>query len=69
MPAVNAIKTLEQLDADAVARPVGQPTPGIVIRVLSVPSVPPGPSSFVNVTSPLAPRIIDAGEVSGRSIG
>lgn len=48
MPAVNAIKTLEQLDAEAIARPVGQPTPGISIRIVSLASMPSRPSSFVN---------------------
>jgi len=59
MPAVNAVKALEQMDAEAIARPVGQPTPGIVLRILNVTSAPVGPSSFVSVT-PSAPRIIDA---------
>ena len=35
MPAVNAVKALEMLDAVAVARPVGQPSPGIVIRFVT----------------------------------
>jgi hypothetical protein len=59
MPAVNAVKALEQMDTDAIARPVGQASPGIVIRVLNVAnvaSVPVGPSSF----APRSPRIIDA---------
>ena len=40
MPAVNAVKTLEQLDAEAVARPVGQVQPGIVIRFVTQTSQP-----------------------------
>ena len=35
MPAVNAVKALEMLDAEAVARPLGQPSPGIVIRFVT----------------------------------
>ena len=57
MPAVNAVKALEQMDAEAIARPAGQISPGIVIRVLSVAnvaSVPTGPSSL----APPSPRII-----------
>ena len=57
--AVKAIQVLEQLDAEAVARPAGQQTPGIVLRILNVTSTPVGPSSFVSVTQP-SPRIIDA---------
>ena len=60
MPAVNAVKALEQMDAKAIARPVGQQTPGIVLRILNVTSAPAGPSSFVNVTSSPSPRIVDA---------
>jgi hypothetical protein len=59
MPAVNAIKTLEQLDAEAVSRPASQTSPGIVLRILTVASAPTGPSSFVNVTPPEAPPFID----------
>jgi hypothetical protein len=66
MPAVNAVKTLEQLDAEAVARPVSQVSPGIVIRVLNV-SAPAAVSSFVEKPSdltfrpfaPLKPPLID----------
>jgi hypothetical protein len=57
MPAVNAVKALEQLDSEAVARPATQQSPGIVLRILNVTSMPPGPSSFVNVT---ARPIVDA---------
>jgi hypothetical protein len=60
MPAVNAIKTLEQLDAEAISRPASQTSPGIVLRILTVAaSAPTGPSSFVNVTPPEAPPFID----------
>src|SRR6516164_6164104 len=66
MPAVNAVKALEQLDAEAIARPVSQVSPGIVIRVLSV-SAPAAASSFVEKPSdptfrpfaPLKPPLID----------
>jgi hypothetical protein len=59
MSRVAAIKTLEQLDEETSARRAGDtPSPGIVIRVLTVlpPAVP------VDVTPSEAPRIIDAGE-------
>jgi hypothetical protein len=46
MPAVNAIKTLEQLDAEAVARPAGQISPGIVIRFVTQTS----PAPIVDIT-------------------
>jgi hypothetical protein len=58
--AVKAIQVLEQLDAEAVARPASQSSPGIVLRILNVTSMPAGPSSFTS--APLSPRIIDAGE-------
>jgi hypothetical protein len=35
MPAVNAVKALEMLDAEAVARPASQPSPGILIRFVT----------------------------------
>ena len=36
MPAVNAVKTLEQLDAEAIARPIGQADArGIVIKFIT----------------------------------
>jgi hypothetical protein len=56
--AVKAIQVLEAIDAAAIGHPAGQPTPGVVLRIVNVTSVPPGPSSFVNVTP--SPRIIDA---------
>jgi hypothetical protein len=48
MPAVNAVKTLEQLDVEARERPnAASPTPGVTIRI-------------VNVTqSPLDTKVID----------
>ena len=50
MPAVNAIKTLEQLDAEAVARPAGQISPGIVIRFVTQAS----PAPIVDITPRVA---------------
>jgi hypothetical protein len=47
MPAVNAVKALEMLDAEAVARPVGQASPGIVIRFVTQ-AVQPAP--IVDIT-------------------
>jgi hypothetical protein len=42
MPAVNAIKVLEQLDAEAISRPsANSPTPGVVINVISASPSPP----------------------------
>jgi hypothetical protein len=35
MPAVNAVKALEMLDAEAIARPASQTSPGIVIRFVT----------------------------------
>jgi hypothetical protein len=59
--AVKAIQVLEMLDAEAVARPAGQQSPGIVLRILNVTSAPAGPSSFVSVApAPPPGRIIDA---------
>src|SRR6516225_10487559 len=46
MPAVNAIKTLEMLDSEAVARPAGQISPGIVIRFVTQAS----PAPIVDIT-------------------
>jgi hypothetical protein len=57
MPAVNAVKALEMLDAEAVARPAGQPTLGIVIKFITQ---APQPASIVDITP--KPPIIDAGE-------
>jgi hypothetical protein len=45
MPAVNAVKALEQMDAEAIARPVAQVSPGISIRILNL--NPAAASSFV----------------------
>jgi hypothetical protein len=63
MPAVNAIKTLEMIDAEAVARPVGQTSPGIVIRFVTqaVTQAPPLAPQPIDIT-PKPPQIIDAGE-------
>ena len=56
MPAVNAVKALEMLDADAVARPAGQISPGIVIRFVTQAS----PAPLVDITP--RPPLIDVGE-------
>jgi hypothetical protein len=55
--AVKAIQVLEQLDAEAIARPASQVTPGIVIKFVTMPaqSVP------IDVTPAKVPEIIDAG--------
>jgi hypothetical protein len=55
MPAVNAVKALEMLDAEAVARPAGQPSPGIVIRFVTQAS----PAPIVDIT-PKPVQIIDS---------
>jgi len=61
MPAVNAVKALEMLDAEAVARPVGQISPGIVIRfVTQAVTQTSQPAPIVDIT-PRSP-LIDAGE-------
>jgi len=59
MPAVNAVKALEQMDAEAIARPVAQVSPGISIRILNL--NPAAASSFVEKPSdstfrPFAPK-------------
>jgi hypothetical protein len=59
MPAVNAIKALEQLDAEAIARPTSQVTPGIVLKFVTYQAPQSAP---IDVTSAPA-RIIDAGEL------
>jgi len=64
MPAVNAVKALEQMDAEAIARPA-QVSPGISIRILNL--NPAAASSFVEKPSdptfrpfaPLKPPLID----------
>jgi hypothetical protein len=62
MPAVNAIKTLEMIDAEAVARPASQPSPGIVIRfVTQTMTQVPQPAPIVDIT-PRQSQIIDADE-------
>jgi hypothetical protein len=58
MPAVNAVKALEQMDAEAIARPA-QVSPGISIRILNL--NPAAASSFVEKPSdstfrPFAPK-------------
>jgi hypothetical protein len=55
MPAVNAIRALEQLGDEQTNKPHA-PSPGISIRIVSLAS-PPAP-----VDIKAAPRIIDAGE-------
>jgi hypothetical protein len=47
MPAVNAVKTLEQLDAEAVARPTTPITPGITIRFVTN---APQPAPSIDIT-------------------
>jgi hypothetical protein len=54
-PAVNAIKTLEMLDDEQTARP-NTPSPGVVIRIVSLSSAP------APMDIKAAPRIIDADE-------
>jgi hypothetical protein len=56
MPAVNAVKALELIDSEAAAHPVGQATPGIVIKFIT--QAPPAP--IVDVTP--KPSLVDAGE-------
>jgi hypothetical protein len=42
MPAVQAVRLLEQLDQDAISRPsANRPTPGVVINVVSASPSPP----------------------------
>jgi len=53
MPAVNAIRALEQIGDEQTNRP-NVPTPGISIRIVNV-SSPPPPMDIK-----AAPRIIDA---------
>jgi hypothetical protein len=43
MPAVNAVKALEQLDAESVARPTSQVTPGITLKFVTYSTPPPIP--------------------------
>jgi hypothetical protein len=52
--AVKAIQVLEELDSAAIARPASQTSPGVVLRIVNVTSVPPGPSSF-RLARPLLP--------------
>jgi hypothetical protein len=56
MPAVNAIRALEQIGGDEQTNRPNTPSPGISIRIVNVAS-PPGP---IDIKS--APRIIDADE-------
>jgi hypothetical protein len=55
MPAVNAIRALEQIGDEQINRP-NVPTPGISIRIVNVASPPPP------MDIKAGPRIIDAGE-------
>jgi hypothetical protein len=55
MSAVNAVKTLEMLDAEAVTRPASQLSPGIVIRFVTQ---APQPMPVVDITPKLP--IVDA---------
>jgi hypothetical protein len=56
MPAVNAIRALEQIGDEQQTNRPNTPTPGISIRIVQV-SSPPAP---IDIKS--APRIIDAGD-------
>jgi len=56
MPAVNAIRALEQIGGDEQTNRPNTPSPGISIRIVNVAS-PPAP---IDIKS--APRIIDADE-------
>jgi hypothetical protein len=56
MPAVQALRTLEQLGDEQTNRP-NAPSPGISIRIVSLASPPP--PMDIKAT----PRIIDAGEL------
>jgi hypothetical protein len=56
MPAVNAIRALEQIGDDQQTNRPNTPSPGISIRIVQV-SSPPAP-----IDIKAAPRIIDAGE-------
>jgi hypothetical protein len=56
MPAVNAIRALEQIGDDQQTNRPNTPSPGISIRIVNV-SSPPAP---IDIKS--APRVIDADE-------
>jgi hypothetical protein len=56
LPAVNAIRALEQLGSDEQTNKPNVPTPGISIRIVNVASPPPP----IDIKS--APRILDADE-------
>jgi hypothetical protein len=63
MPAVNAVKALEMLDAEAVARPVGQADArGIVIRFVTQTVTQASHSAPIVDITPRQSQIIDAGE-------
>jgi hypothetical protein len=47
MARVHAIKTLEQLEDDAVAKPANLPAPGIVIRIVNQPPIDVSPSRVI----------------------
>jgi hypothetical protein len=55
MPAVQALRTLEQLSDEQTNRP-SAPTPGVTIRIVNVAQMPPP------MDIKAGPRIIDAGE-------
>jgi hypothetical protein len=53
MPAVNAVKTLEMLDAEAIVRPTGQVTPGLVIKFVTYEKPQPAPIDITPKPLPL----------------
>jgi hypothetical protein len=55
LPAIHAIRTLEQLGSDEQTNKPNTPSPGISIRIVNVAQLPP--ASDIK-----APRVIDAGE-------
>jgi hypothetical protein len=55
MPAVQALRTLEQLGDEQTNRPNTTPSPGVVIRIVNVAQLPPA-------TDIKTPRILDAGD-------
>ena len=55
LPAIHAIRTLEQLGSDEQINRPNVPSPGVTIRIVNVAQLPP--ASDIK-----APRVIDAGE-------
>jgi len=51
MPAVNAIKALEQIDAEAIGRPnAAAQTPGVVVRIINVTQPSTDAGKVIDVT-------------------